>query len=195
MFTDCQTYVSDETKDEKKKKKRLGYPSQVVFSRRWIVAESISPRNFACLYISRSSQCSTDWCMCYPVCGIMHIKESLLLIGKIVVAHVVTAFAGSSVRDRIINQTFLSFMYGLIISGRCPSNVNTTNPCVIPIKHVGTSTDPAYATWSKGDNFLDWYGSESSQGRYAGFPADGTPSVNTTNRVDSPSWHTQNTYV
>ena len=28
-----------------------------------------------------------DWCnkgsgMCYPVCGMMHIKESLLLIGK-----------------------------------------------------------------------------------------------------------------
>ena len=38
-------------------------------------------------FISRSSQCSHDWCnkghgMCYPVCGMMHIKEPLLLIGK-----------------------------------------------------------------------------------------------------------------
>ena len=37
--------------------------------------------------IFRSSQCSTNWCnkghgMCYPVCGMMHIKEPLLLIGK-----------------------------------------------------------------------------------------------------------------
>ena len=36
---------------------------------------------------SRSSQCSTTWCnkgcgMCYPVCGMMHIKEPLLLIRK-----------------------------------------------------------------------------------------------------------------
>ena len=23
-----------------------------------------------------------DWCMCYPVCGMMHIKEPLLLIGN-----------------------------------------------------------------------------------------------------------------
>ena len=35
-----------------------------------------------------------DWCnkgrgMCYPVCGMVHIKEPLLLIGKI--AHVATA--------------------------------------------------------------------------------------------------------
>ena len=37
--------------------------------------------------ISRSSQCSTTGgnkgCgMCYPVCGMVHIKEPLLLIGK-----------------------------------------------------------------------------------------------------------------
>ena len=35
----------------------------------------------------RSNQCSTsgvtkDRGMCYPVCGMMHIKELLLLIGK-----------------------------------------------------------------------------------------------------------------
>ena len=38
-------------------------------------------------FISRSSQCSTTGVtkgrgMCYPVCGTVHIKESLLLIGK-----------------------------------------------------------------------------------------------------------------
>ena len=35
--------------------------------------------------ISRSSQCSTIGVgrgMCYPVCGMMHIKEPLLLIEK-----------------------------------------------------------------------------------------------------------------
>ena len=37
---------------------------------------------------SRSSQCSTTGvtkavvCMCYPVCGVVHIKCPLLLIGK-----------------------------------------------------------------------------------------------------------------
>ena len=39
------------------------------------------------LRISRSSQCSTTCVtkargMCYPVCGMIHIKEPLLLIGK-----------------------------------------------------------------------------------------------------------------
>ena len=29
-----------------------------------------------------SSQCSTKDVVCYPVCGMMHIKEPLLLIGK-----------------------------------------------------------------------------------------------------------------
>ena len=32
--------------------------------------------------VSRSSQCSKGRGMCYPVCGMVHIKESLLLIGK-----------------------------------------------------------------------------------------------------------------
>ena len=36
--------------------------------------------------IDRSSQCSTTdnkgWGMCYPVCGMVHIKEPLMLIGK-----------------------------------------------------------------------------------------------------------------
>ena len=37
-----------------------------------------------------------DWCnkglrMCYPVCGLMHIKEPSVLIGKITVAHVAAA--------------------------------------------------------------------------------------------------------
>ena len=36
--------------------------------------------------ISRSSECH-DWCnkgrgMCYPICGMVHIKEPLLLLGK-----------------------------------------------------------------------------------------------------------------
>ena len=45
--------------------------------------------------ISHSSQCSTTVItkamhgMCYPVCGMVHIKEPLLLIRK--VAHVVAA--------------------------------------------------------------------------------------------------------
>ena len=38
------------------------------------------------LAISRSSQCSTTGVtkagMCYPVCGMVHINEPLLLIGK-----------------------------------------------------------------------------------------------------------------
>ena len=33
--------------------------------------------------ISRSSQCNKGRGMCYPVCGLMHITEPLLLIGKI----------------------------------------------------------------------------------------------------------------
>ena len=32
--------------------------------------------------ISRSSQCSMTDGMCYPVCGMVHIKEPLLLIEK-----------------------------------------------------------------------------------------------------------------
>ena len=33
--------------------------------------------------------CNTDCGMCYPVCGMVHIKESLLIIGNVV--HVVAA--------------------------------------------------------------------------------------------------------
>lgn len=35
--------------------------------------------------------------------------------------------------------------------------------------------------WSKGDNFLDWYGAEAGQGSYQGQQAHGTPAVWTTN--------------
>ena len=32
--------------------------------------------------ISHSSRCNKGCCMCYPVCGMMHIKEPLLVIRK-----------------------------------------------------------------------------------------------------------------
>ena len=64
-----------------------------------------------------------DWCikgrgMCYPVCGMMHIKESLLLIGKS------SSCSGSGFLSRypsgpllyvrrhitVLNKTFPSFL-------------------------------------------------------------------------------------
>ncbi|XP_041377188.1 mucin-12-like [Gigantopelta aegis] len=80
------------------------------------------------------------------------------------------------------------------VTGRCLSNADARNPCVIAIEHSETSNDPAYVKWSTGDNFLDWYGAESSQGRYTGISASGTPSVITTNRSHSPYWHVLNTF-
>ena len=42
----------------------------------------IDPSRWTNWAISRSSQCSTTGGMCYHVCGMVHIKEPLLLIGK-----------------------------------------------------------------------------------------------------------------
>ena len=37
-------------------------------------------------HLTMSERSTSDWCngrgMCYPVCGMVHIKEPLLLIGK-----------------------------------------------------------------------------------------------------------------
>ena len=48
----------------------------------------IDPSWWVSSAISFSSQCSTTGvinavCYCYPVCGMVHIKEHLLLIGKL----------------------------------------------------------------------------------------------------------------
>ena len=47
----------------------------------------VDPSWWTQIAISFSSQCNKDLCnkgrgMCHPVCGMMHIKEPLLLIGK-----------------------------------------------------------------------------------------------------------------
>ena len=52
---------------------------------RWVVGSILHWRNHRA--ISRSRQCSTTGVtkgrgICYPVCGMVHIKDRLLLIGK-----------------------------------------------------------------------------------------------------------------
>ena len=52
-----------------------------------VIGHQINPSWWTHWAISHSSQCSTTgvtkaFCMCYPVCGMVHIKEPLLLIEK-----------------------------------------------------------------------------------------------------------------
>ena len=53
---------------------------------RWSVCTKVYVRKCICSYVCMLLLCSTTGNqgrgMCYPVCGMMHIKEPLLLIGK-----------------------------------------------------------------------------------------------------------------
>ncbi|XP_071087740.1 alpha-amylase-like [Haliotis cracherodii] len=78
----------------------------------------------------------------------------------------------------------------------CSSDVSTS-PCAIPIRHtkLGSSIHFAsYNAWSKGDNYLDWFGREPGQGAYNGRAAEGTPAVWTTNNPNKGEYNKYNTY-
>lgn len=83
------------------------------------------------------------------------------------------------------------YQHNLCVAG-C-TDVAATSACAIPIRHRAVGTGDHYAkvnAWSKGDNYLDWYGAEAGQGTFGGRPADGTPAVWTTNDLSHPG-HSQ----
>ncbi|XP_033100290.1 alpha-amylase 4N-like [Anneissia japonica] len=61
----------------------------------------------------------------------------------------------------------------------------TTSACALPISHNVGGTNSKYNAWKTGDNYLDWYGTESGQGSYNGQAPDGTPLIWTTNNAGS----------
>lgn len=72
-----------------------------------------------------------------------------------------------------------------------------TSGCVIPIMHnfSGNGTNyEKYNAWSEGDFYLDWAGPETTQGLFSGQPAEGTPTVRTTN-ISGEGYSYLNTYV
>ena len=71
--------------------------------------------------------------------------------------------------------------------GRICIDDPTNDPCSIPIHHriVPTDTGSAYGNLSMGDEYLDWYGKEDTQGNYSILiPALGTPLMWTTDKYD-----------
>lgn len=69
--------------------------------------------------------------------------------------------------------------------------------CVIPIMHnlSGNGTNyMKYNAWSEGDFYLDWAGPETTQGLFSGQPAEGTPTIRTTN-ISGEGYSYLNTYV
>ncbi|CAG5124454.1 unnamed protein product [Candidula unifasciata] len=72
-----------------------------------------------------------------------------------------------------------------------------TSSCSIPIRHRTPGTSSYYNkvnTWSKGDNFLDWYGPEAAQEEFQTTKADGTPAYRSTNIPGQPGYFSLNTY-
>ena len=52
---------------------------------RWVVGlilHGVNPLSYFSFQPVFHDWCNKDRCMCYPVCGMMHIKDPLLLIGK-----------------------------------------------------------------------------------------------------------------
>ncbi|CAH1799689.1 unnamed protein product [Owenia fusiformis] len=73
----------------------------------------------------------------------------------------------------------------------------STSACAITIKQNslgGSAHYGPYRDWGRGDNFLDWYGVESTQGMYSGEAASGTPCAWTTNDVTHDGHQPLNVY-
>ncbi|XP_067650671.1 autotransporter adhesin BpaC-like [Haliotis asinina] len=85
-------------------------------------------------------------------------------------------------------------------TGRCSSEAVSTNPCVLSIQHrtfVSSGGFNAYNAWATGDNYLDWYGFEATQGEYiqaAKRVAEGSPAVRTSNNVTKQNYLSYNTF-
>eukprot|EP00057_Strongylocentrotus_purpuratus_P027650 XP_011682124.1 PREDICTED: alpha-amylase 4N isoform X1 [Strongylocentrotus purpuratus] len=63
----------------------------------------------------------------------------------------------------------------------CSNNADSNNNCAMPITHRIGGGNSKFNDWKSGDDFLDWYGAESDQGKNQGQSAEGTPLVWTTN--------------
>jgi alpha-amylase len=78
-------------------------------------------------------------------------------------------------------------------SANCGQGKDLSNcPCSIPICHAnhaksGTDLDAEYQ-WQVGDNYLDWYGVESSQGSGSKGEAGGSPLMWTTDGATAAGW-------
>ncbi|VDO92916.1 unnamed protein product [Soboliphyme baturini] len=70
------------------------------------------------------------------------------------------------------------------------------DPCSIPIKLTTnvTSEFTSYIEWSKGNNYLNWYGPENGQGTYNNLKAQGTPLVWSTNDKKATGYQPLNKY-
>lgn len=75
------------------------------------------------------------------------------------------------------------------------TSVASSSTCAIPVisSSLGTTSHyDKYNAWRAGDNRLDWYGAEPSQGNYQGTQAQGTPTVWTSNQSGSPGYQSDN---
>ncbi|CAH1788535.1 unnamed protein product [Owenia fusiformis] len=78
----------------------------------------------------------------------------------------------------------------------CTNDV-MTSACALTIQHnyLGNSSHyTAYNAWKTGDNYLDWYGAESGQGKYLNEVASGTPEVWTTDNPNNNGYQPINVY-
>ncbi|KAI8761819.1 alpha-amylase [Biomphalaria glabrata] len=71
------------------------------------------------------------------------------------------------------------------------------SPCSIPIRHSlqgNSSYYDKFNIWSKGDDFLDWYGTELYQGEYNHQRPYGTPAVLTSNKPEDQGYNPFNRF-
>lgn len=100
---------------------------------------------------------------------------------------------------RLPRNVMLILFQGLMLCHLAHSKgcteVAETSDCAIPISHVSLGTGSHYEkydAWRAGDNFLDWYGAESNQGRWQNVEAEGTPSAWTTNDPGNDGYQPDN---
>ncbi|CAL4159318.1 unnamed protein product, partial [Meganyctiphanes norvegica] len=73
----------------------------------------------------------------------------------------------------------------------------STDPCALEFypRSLGSGSNyEKYDAWRVGDEHLDWFGVEESQGTFNGVPASGTPMAWTTNNPSSPGYQELNVY-
>ncbi|XP_064626202.1 alpha-amylase-like [Lineus longissimus] len=88
------------------------------------------------------------------------------------------------------------FIRGGVSAAGCTSDAETS-ACSIPIRYrqIGNGHFVKYEAWATGDSVLDWFGAQSSQGKFGGWQAaDGSPMAWTTNDQSSAAYVSTNSY-
>lgn len=93
----------------------------------------------------------------------------------------------------IIASLLFTQQHACLLTG-CTETAETS-ACAIVVDHASLGSGSHYEkydAWKSGDNFLDWYGAETNQGSWQSQPAEGTPTVWTTNEQGNDGYQPDN---